>query len=133
MTITDYTCKICGRDSTARYDHEMIKPDQLDHFKSMLTCNPCYDYREVFIRYRDAISMICNRVMVLRQGKPDPEAEQIQRELLEITMKKLVTHVTTRFATVNIYDPEPAAQMFDAPRMWKIILARLMDTLEAAI
>ena len=122
MTSTDYTCKICGTNRVAYYD-ESCPINQIEAWKSALTCDRCYAFRDSYIRSKNAIIGVCYLLNNFRESARYSEEKKKALRDAEIKIRERITTHTRRVASLlsdyyrieNTWDIDFVFQIMEKP------------------
>lgn len=88
-TIRDYQCKICGRSGQVPVPDEFKDQHNLEWWLSLLTCNPCADYREQKVKLTDRIVRLALARRTAEQTNDKTEAVRRISGMMEYHLRAL--------------------------------------------
>ena len=120
FTTVLYNCKICGKQGTSSYDPKCPIKD-LKAWVSMLTCNPCHDFRSEFRRVGNLIANASYKLMQSRTTLQNDGEAKIRPVIDQLT-KKVCSVVCNHYRVTNVWDQSFVDQIMEKPdRAWAFI------------
>ena len=108
-----YNCKICGKQGMSSYDPVCPIKD-FNAWKSMLTCNSCYDFRHEFNKVGSAVAKQAYSLVLSRQTM-DNDMEGKIKPVIDMLTKKICSLVCNHYRVTNVWDESFADQILEKP------------------
>src|SRR5690349_12090700 len=128
MTTVAYRCKMCGREGQARLEcgAEELKVlgFNLEVWRSMLTCDRCYDFRDQYKRLIDRIFRLCTAWQFLSTSKRESSRSKMKEKLSDVT-KRLVRLIAEHFRQQNVWDEQIVDGLMSEPDKSKAQVAHV--------